>query len=75
MGLSNQHLGLIIIGAGVLLVLAGLLIWSGGFSWFGQLPGDIHIERDQVNIYIPIASMILLSLLLTLIANLVKKIF
>jgi len=75
MGMTNEHTGLIIIGLGVLLVVVGLLVWSGGFGWLGQLPGDIHIERERVNIYIPITSMILLSLLLTLIANFVRKIF
>jgi len=73
--MSNQQMGLLIIGLGLLFVVLGLLVWSGGLGWFGQLPGDIHIDRENVSIYIPITSMILLSLLLTLIANFVRKIF
>ncbi|MFN4073858.1 MAG: DUF2905 domain-containing protein, partial [Thermus sp.] len=39
-------------------------------SWFGHLPGDIRIERDGLKVYIPIASALVLSLLLTLLWNL-----
>ena len=38
-------------------------------SWFGKLPGDIHIENKNSVIFIPITSMILISLLLTLLLN------
>lgn len=38
-------------------------------NWFGKLPGDIYIENANSRVFIPITSMILISLLLTLIAN------
>ncbi len=57
---------LILIGVG--LVVAGLLVWTGGLSWFGRLPGDIRWENDRVRVYIPIASMIVVSLVLSLLA-------
>lgn len=63
--MSSQQIGLLVIGAGVVLVLVGLLVWSGGLSWFGQLPGDLRIERESVRIYIPITSMLLLSIVLS----------
>ena len=42
-----DNLGKIITGLGVLLVVIGLIIWAASdkLSWFGQLPGDIRIER------------------------------
>ena len=65
--------GKILIVIGVLLTFAGLLLWlaPAAFSWFGRLPGDIRIEHDNVYVYIPITSMIVLSLVLTLALNLI----
>ena len=60
---------------GVGVVLVGLLVWSGALSWFGRLPGDIRIERDNFRLYVPITSMILVSLVLTLLINLVRRLF
>jgi len=65
--------GKVLIAIGVMLVIAGLLLWlaPAAFSWFGRLPGDIRIERDNVYVYIPITSMIVISLGLTLVLNLI----
>ena len=41
--------------------------------WIGRLPGDIRIERENFKFYFPITTMILLSLLLTLIVNIVRR--
>lgn len=62
---------LFIVG-GVALVAVGLALQfaPGLLIWFGRLPGDISIERDGVRIFIPITSMIVLSLALTVIVNL-----
>ena len=57
---------------GVVILCVGLLMHfaPGLLKWFGHLPGDIRIENDNTRIYIPITSMILVSLVLTIIANL-----
>jgi hypothetical protein len=62
----------ILIIGGVSLALIGLaLLYAPGLiNWFGRLPGDIQIERGGTRVFIPITSMIVLSLALTLIANL-----
>ena len=62
----------IFIIAGVSLLLIGLALTyaPGLLNWFGRLPGDIQIERGQTRVFIPITSMIVLSLALTLIVNL-----
>lgn len=58
--------GLVLVVAGLVLIGAGLLVWSGGLSWFGRLPGDIRIERPTTRIYIPLASSLLVSVVLSL---------
>lgn len=72
-----EHLGKIIVGLGVLLVVIGLLVWFAAdkVAWFGNLPGDIQIERPGFRIYIPIATMILLSIGLSLLMWLFGKFF
>jgi di/tricarboxylate transporter len=71
----DRSMGLLIIVAGVLIIVVGLLIYSGGLSWFGRLPGDIRYRRGGVSVYIPIVSMLLISLALTLIFSLLSRFF
>jgi hypothetical protein len=63
------------IGAVILLVGAVVRYFPGAVSWFGNLPGDIRIEREGSRVLIPITSMILLSVALTILANLVGQAF
>ncbi|NMC33759.1 MAG: DUF2905 domain-containing protein [Veillonellaceae bacterium] len=56
---------------GALLFLAGAAIYFGGkFTALGRLPGDIHIERENFSFYFPIVTSIVVSLVLTVILNL-----
>ncbi len=71
----SRPAGILLIVAGVALVVVGLLVLSGGLSWFGRLPGDIRIEKGNVRFYFPLASMLLVSLALTLILSLLRKLF
>jgi hypothetical protein len=70
---QGSQVGPLLVGLGVALVLVGLLVWSGGLSWFGRLPGDIRIERESVRIYVPLASMLLLSIALSLLLYLIRR--
>jgi hypothetical protein len=65
--------GPLIVVAGVAIVLVGLAVWSGALGWFGRLPGDIRIERDSMRIYIPLVSMLLVSLVLSLLIYLLNR--
>jgi len=65
---------MVIVG-GVGLILIGVLIYSGGFSWFGRLPGDIRYEGEHVRFYAPIISMLLISLVLSLILYFLRRFF
>ncbi len=50
---------------GGLAVVVGLLIMSGALSWVGRLPGDIHYSNGGTRVYIPITTMILVSVVLS----------
>lgn len=67
--------GLLIIGAGLVLVVVGLLVWSGALGWFGRLPGDIRYESGSTRVYVPLVSMLLVSVALSLVAYLVRRFF
>ncbi len=69
-------LGLGIVALGVLLVLVDRIPSLGSiFSWLGKLPGDISIKRDNFSFYFPIATSIVLSVLLSLLFYLVGWLF
>jgi hypothetical protein len=73
--LMPQTLGKYIIFIGIILVVAGLLLHFGGdrLKWLGHLPGDIRIEKENFRFYFPLTTMIIISILLTLIVNIIKK--
>ena len=62
--------------AGLLLLVVGAVVWLFGnkLHWIGRLPGDIRIERENVRIYVPLATMLLASILLSFILWVVRKI-
>ena len=70
------QLGKILIVSGIILVVAGLILYFAGnrLNWLGRLPGDIRIVRENVRIYIPITTMIIISILLSAILFLIRKI-
>lgn len=69
-----NDLGKFLVVAGVLMALAGALIWSGfGKGWFGRLPGDIQYSKGDFHFYFPVVTCLILSALLTLILWLLKK--
>lgn len=63
----------IFVGIASLLIGLVLRYAPGLLGWFGHLPGDIMIERDGTRVFIPITSMIVLSLVLSLIVNLLFR--
>ncbi len=73
--MNHRQLGLLIVALGILFLIGGALIWGGAFAWFGRLPGDIRIEGEHTRVYIPITSMLLLSLALSLLLNLIQRLF
>ncbi len=52
-----------------LAALGGLLLVAGHVPWLGHLPGDINVGNEHVRVYIPLATSLLLSVLLTILLN------
>ena len=73
----DQNTGKYIIGFGALIIIVGLVVYffHDKLHWFGRLPGDIRVEKENFRFYFPITTMILLSVVLTVIINLIRKYF
>jgi uncharacterized membrane protein len=72
--MAVESLGRMILYIGVVLVLiGGFFILLGKVPWFGRLPGDIVYRREGFTIFIPITTMILVSLILTVLINIVWR--
>lgn len=71
----NSETGKWIIVIGVLIILTGVIIYlfHDKLHWIGRLPGDISIEKENFRFYFPVVTMILLSVLVTIIVNGIKK--
>jgi len=65
---ATVNIGKVLIAFGLLITLAGVvLVLVGRVPWIGRLPGDIHVERGNFTFYFPLATSLLLSVVLTLV--------
>ncbi len=72
--MAVESLGRMVLYIGVVLVLiGGFFIMVAKVPWFGRLPGDIVFRGRGMTIFIPITTMILVSLVLTLLMNIVWR--
>ena len=71
--MQNDVIGRLLVGAGVTLVVVGLLVMWGRTLRLGSLPGDFTWTGKGWQISIPIATCILLSVILTIVLNLIAK--
>jgi di/tricarboxylate transporter len=69
----ERNVGMVLVVVGVVVVLLGLLVTTGALSWFGRLPGDIRHDGPSSRVFIPITSMVLVSVVLTVVVNLVSR--
>lgn len=63
-----------LIGFVIVVIGAVMRFAPGVFGWFGNLPGDIKIDGETSRIYIPVTSMIIVSVVLTLLINVLARI-
>jgi hypothetical protein len=69
-----QHIGKLLLLLGIILAAIGaLILLAGKVSWIGRLPGDILIQKKNVTFYFPLATSILVSIVLTLIFWLMER--
>lgn len=73
--LPEMALGKLLLVSGLALALVGaVLTWAPSLlGWFGRLPGDIRIERENAGFYFPVVSMILVSVVLSILLNLLLR--
>ena len=73
----NSETGKYIILIGSLIVIIGIVVYffHDKLHWIGRLPGDIRIERENFRFYFPITTMILLSLVVTALVWVIRKLF
>ena len=73
----NSETGKYNVIIGLVIVLAGIVVWlfHDKLHWIGRLPGDIRVEKENFKFYFPITTMILLSLLVTVIVQVIKRFF
>lgn len=76
-------MGKLLIIIGLMIIVLGLVIMSiengtlniKWLNWFGNLPGDIKIEKENFKFYFPLTSMIVISVVISLILRILKKFF
>ncbi|MFH1386990.1 MAG: DUF2905 domain-containing protein [bacterium] len=72
--MAIESLGRMLLYIGVVMVLiGGFFMLAAKIPWFGKLPGDFVYEREGLKVYVPFVTMILVSVILTLLLNLVWR--
>ncbi|MCX8107196.1 MAG: DUF2905 domain-containing protein [Verrucomicrobiae bacterium] len=67
------EIGKLLVFAGLIIAVLGLVFWLGPkVPWVGRLPGDIAIDRPNFKFYFPLTTCVLLSLIATFIAWLMR---
>lgn len=70
--MSSLGKSLIVIGL-VIALIGAVLSFAGRIPWLGRLPGDIYVKRENFTFYFPLATSIIISLLLSFILWLFRK--
>ncbi|MDI9549695.1 MAG: DUF2905 domain-containing protein [Chloroflexota bacterium] len=63
---------LMLLGSGIF-ILGLILVLAGRVPWLGNLPGDIRWQRGDVSVYIPLGTMLVVSVVLSLLLNLIAR--
>ena len=72
-----MNIGKILIITGSVLLFTGLIVnaLADKLKWFGKMPLDLNYESEATRIYVPIGSMILLSLIFSIVVNIFLRWF
>ena len=73
--MGNKPLGQLIISLGLIFIVVGLVTMRGWLGWFGHLPGDVRVERENMRVFVPIVSMLLISILFSVLSYVIRRIF
>ena len=64
---------LLIIGGVILAVIGVVIVLAPNIPFLGRLPGDIRIDNGNVKVFIPLGTMLVISLILTVVLNLANR--
>lgn len=70
---DSNGVGRLLITLGIAAIVVGLLVRAGALGWFGNLPGDIRIESDRTRVYLPITSMLIVSVVLSVLLAVFRR--
>ena len=72
-----ENIGRFLMLGGIILFIIGGLVWLGGRFGvpLGRLPGDIHLEGENISFHFPLASSIIVSIVLTVVLNVILRLF
>ncbi|OGO06816.1 MAG: hypothetical protein A2Y73_02545 [Chloroflexi bacterium RBG_13_56_8] len=71
-----EQAGRVLLIVGVLLIVVGLFLTFGSkIPLLGRLPGDLHIQRGRFSLFLPLASSLLVSIILTVLLNVILRLF
>lgn len=73
--MDARSAGLLIVTIGVITIAVGLVVMTGALNWVGRLPGDVRIDTGNTRVYIPITTMIIVSVVLTLVSLVARHLF
>ena len=68
-----ENIGRLLLGIAAIIAFAGLVFLLMGKLGLGRLPGDILIRRENFTVFVPITTMIVISIVLTLLFNLFRR--
>lgn len=71
--MDSSTFGRLLIVIGLAAVAAGVLVRTGALGWFGNLPGDIRIVTGRTRVFFPITSMVIVSVVVSLVAALLRR--
>jgi len=64
---------IIVLGCALVLLGVAVQVAPGLFSWFGKLPGDVRYEKGNFKLYFPLATILLISVVATVLVRLFGK--
>ena len=73
--MGGRSSAIFVVVVGFVIVGVGLLMWTGALSWFGRLPGDLRFGGERTRVFIPVTSMLIVSLVLSLILWALRRFF
>lgn len=73
----NPQVGKILMGVGALVLLIGVIVYlfNDKLNWLGRLPGDVRVEQENFRFYMPIATCVVLTIVINLVLWLIRRFF